>query len=546
MGDGIGSLYVNPYAMPGMGLIGNGQPAPPPPPQQVSILGGGGSDAQALARAQTVAQSQNQGAPASPWMQGATKALGASMGLPQTQQQGAPADTGPRQLYGVGSGTPGVGGQAQDDRPLNIPTARMLTTKPQDIQTGTDIMVKGIPRIAGEFHEAEEDKRRAELEKNEADVQSKVGEAGQIEGARLERETKDAKTDEQTEAAHKDWIKNATEDPDHYQNSMKTGKRIGLTISAALMQMGMGLRGQNGANPILEQIENETKRDIAAQKNKADKLHSIYSAALEKGMSEKQAHALAEKTYLQAGKLSLESARLASNSPTIDAAAKQANAEIDQKTLDATSRQYGHSQGGVSGVGGWTDKMAKEALDRSNESKGAVSIDQARRDVARAHGVSYSGGPAETSAWGANGANGPGRSAGVQLEAQNNLARIQSFKTQLAKAESMISSGGKVDAARTAEGHTLLHAMAAELGYVNAGKSPNETELSTAKDMLPSDLNSFQFTGSDKAKLAQVRAIIEEKEALARQAMRNVGSGQGFAPGQGVDLDAAMAGATEK
>jgi GH18 family chitinase len=196
-------------------------------------------------------------------------------------------------------------------------------------------------------------------------------------------------------------------------------------------------------------------------------------------------------------------------------------------------------------VGGIPKEVRDLSAKLQEQSKGTLAPEEALSRAARTLGYNYGGGVGPS--WERAGlAGGPGRSAGVQYEAQQNYARLQQLRTQLDEARREVEKGGTLSPSRTANLATLRDAMAAELGYVNAGKSPNETELATAGKMLPEDLNAWNFTGANKAKLDRVIRIVDDKLSHAKTSMGNVGQGRGFEAPASEEENAAGAGATEK
>src|SRR6185312_9390283 len=503
---GAGQLYVNPVQA-ALGLPAPPQGAAPTPPPT----------------------------PPADWDAQLSKVLQSQGAAPPP----APTPSPPKQIKFV-DGAAGVapgGTPVAPSAPVNIQpaTAGASVLPAHDVQIASGAGLTAKQTAATEAKDAIDAVARAKYEENENNAQALAGYQGTLRGGQLEQDKADSDSRDKVAKAYDDWKKAQDVDPDHYMSSMSAGK---------------SLRGQGGPNPILQQIDEETKRDIDAQKSKRDKMFSLYAHARENGLDEEKAHALVYAHNAELAKAGLDASLVGNASPVRLAEAEQHKAAIDDASADYLNKAFGRAQAQVVGGGnGWTPAMAKEAQDlyKSDHDKGGqMSLDQAIVAVARTHRIPYSGGPSEEAPQIKTGQAGAGRSAGVQMEYQNNLNRYDAFLSQLDEAEKMVNQGGTLDAARTARGKTLLNAMSAELGYVNAGKSPNETELQTAQSMLPSDLNAYQFTGADKAKLAQVRKIIEEKRAALLKTGPQIAGGGGFIPGQGVSDAAAAAGATEQ
>lgn len=464
---------------------------------------------------------------------------GQGMGSPTTM---APAPTEAPKLYDP-TAAGGMGAAAAPTEPFRVPPQVVRTVQAHDVQLGSDKGIAAKTQAAEEAKGALGGLGQAQMEENESNAQALAGYQGQVRGYQLEQEGLDKETQAKIQKAQDAYANASDIDPERYMSKMSTGKRILLMASAGLMQAGMGLRGQSGTNPVLDLIERETQRDIDAQKSARDKKLSLYHQAREQGLTDMQAHALAYKNHADMAKIGLDAAVAGNHSPVLQQEVELHKAAIDDQTANYFNKAYGHAQAQTGVAGGIPKEVRDLAAKIRLDPRYTGSSEAALAEAARTLGMPL-GGPQGTFAP-PQGA-GAGRSAGVQMEYQQNLNRYDAFLHQLDQAEKMVNEGGHLDPARTAQGKTLLNAMAAELGYVNAGKSPNETELATAQSMLPSDLNAYQFTGADKAKLAQVRKIIEEKRASLMKAGPAIAGGSGFAPGQTQDQAAAQFGAVEK
>lgn len=75
-----------------------------------------------------------------------------------------------------------------------------------------------------------------------------------------------------------DDLNNGHIDPNHYMNSMGTGKRVATAIGLILGGMGSGITG--GENPVLKFLNNQIDRDIDSQKQELGKKQSLLQANL--------------------------------------------------------------------------------------------------------------------------------------------------------------------------------------------------------------------------------------------------------------------------
>lgn len=444
-------------------------------------------------------------------------------------------------------GGPGTAG-GSENTPFRVASTPTSILPGHDVQLGADRVVQGAHESTQAGLAAQQRLGEAEVGANEMQAQTAAGRAGQLQAAGEKSEALDKNVAEANAKAIAELYKNSDVDPNHWMSQQSVGKRMIVGLSAALMQGGMALTKQGGPNPVLEQIQQEIARDVDAQKSKFQQKLSAYHQFKEAGLNAQQALAATQKLYLDAGAKAIDATNISAVSPILAARSEVAKAQIQAHGVEADAKLYGHVGPQVVGGSGWTPAMAKESLEAwkaDHEKGGTATIEQMQMQVAKAHNLKATG-PEGIVPLKMGGIGGGGRSAGVQMEAQQNLDRLQQFRNQLTEAENMVNEGGKFDPARTAHAATLRHAMAAELGYVNAGKSPNETELATAEEMLPKDFNSFQFTGADKAKLASIRKLIDDKEAHLRASMRQVAQGAGFIPAAEAQEAAAETGATRE
>ena len=105
--------------------------------------------------------------------------------------------------------------------------------------------------------------------------------------------------------------------------------------------------------------------------------------------------------------------------------------------------------------------------------------------------------------------------------AQKTQEQLRAYDNVLDKArevEAMVRLGGKLSPSETARGRALVSELVNEIPRAQLGttRAPAEKEQELVKQGLPKDPNSFQFTGSDLAKIQQtIRSLEAEKSRLA-------------------------------
>lgn len=447
-----------------------------------------------------------------------------------------------------GGGAPG----GPSASPLQLPGAGYgaQVVKAHDVQLASDAGMEAKKRAQDEAKSAIDSVARAKYEENEANAQSMAGYQGQLRGGQLEQQKADDETKAKTQAGYDEWKKAQDIDPDHYLNNMSKGKRVMLSVAAALAGAGQGLLKQGGPNPILQQIENETNRDIDAQKLKRDKAMSLYTHLREQGLDEQKAHALTYQHNAELAKAGLDASVVGNASPTRLAEADQHKAIIDDAAADYVNKAMGRAQQTVAGGGkGWTDAMAKEAQAMVNEDHakgGTMSIENAMTRVARSHNLPFQGGSVDANQLTGKGGAGNARALGTMHQYHNAMNEADSGLSSAAEIQKMLDEGGKLDAGRTAHGASLRTRLVNSIATMMAvGSKPGDKEIEMAEHMLPADPNSYQWTGADKAKIQGAIDWLNEKKGQTAKTMGQLGVDP-FAPSAKEDETAAALGAVER
>lgn len=100
-------------------------------------------------------------------------------------------------------------------------------------------------------------------------------------------------------------------DPNHYMNSMSTGKRILTTIGLILGGIGAGQTG--GPNMALQYLNSQIDRDIEGQKAELGKKQSLLAANMQQFGQMHEAMAMTKANMLDMAKLQLEKASAGTN-----------------------------------------------------------------------------------------------------------------------------------------------------------------------------------------------------------------------------------------
>jgi hypothetical protein len=447
----------------------------------------------------------------------------------------------------------GAAGAPPPDEPLHLPNANptYATIKAHDVQLGSDTFIDAKKRAADAAKAALTGTAQARVEENEANQQAMVGHQGTMNQLGVERDKADADTMAKTAKAHDEYAKSSDIDPDHYQSSMSTGKRALLMASGALMQMGMGLQGNHGKNPILEQIEQETHRDIEAQKSARDKKLSLYHQAREAGLDEKQAHALTYQMKAEQSKLGMEAAIAGNHSPVLTKLAEQQAAAVDDSVADTWGKAYGRAQQQTVATSAGIPKEVKDLAAKIRTDANFKGTDeQALASAARTLGLNYGGGRGEfeDKMAAAKKAEGAGRGAGVALDYQTRLSNINQVKLALKDARTRLEEGYHPTDTTADQIHSQLAAEYAKMLKGGASASDNEVEDAKAH-MIPS-LNHIK-TGnpqfeSFRKQLDRIEASVAEREADLKKAGPAIAGGQGLQPGQSLQDLAAETGAVQR
>jgi hypothetical protein len=431
------------------------------------------------------------------------------------------------------------GGAADTYAPLNLPKTSTVTIPAREVQLQSDRVINETHNAFAQSRDAHDALTKAQIAQDDAVVGSRQKYEDDLRKAGDALAKRHAETNKKVDAALAELQKQQV-DPDHYNSQQSVMTRIMLSMASGLSSFGMALQGHSGTNPIMKMMEDEKQRDMEAQKYNNTKQMSVFHLLKQQGLDNEQAEAATQKYYLDAGARSIETAAAASQSPIRQAQAKMALAEINAKQAEADSRLYGYQRAQTAAVGGIPKEVKDLAEKLKLKSNGALTAEQALAEAARTRGYDF-GGP-RSGAWGQKkGAGG----AGTELKFHEQVGRVQHAASLLKEAQEMVNAGGQLSPARTKRGKVILAQLKAELGYLNAGKSPNETELSGAQNMLPDDLNAYDTFGSNAAALKEVETALNHHGAWLQTMGAKLNEG-GYTPSTTEEDAAKEAGATKE
>jgi hypothetical protein len=457
-------------------------------------------------------------------------------------------------------GAPGQAGQ-QPEAPFRrfAQPAAYATTPAHDVQLGSDVGMKAKLDALASAKQAVGSLGDAQVEENENNQQAQVGYQGTVRGLQMEQDAANAPELAKMRKALEGSEKASEIDPNHLQSTMSTGRRIGLMAATGLTALGMGMMKQGGPNPITQMIEEETKRDIDAQKSNRDKKLSVYHNAREQGLTEMQAHALTYQQKAQMAKLGLDAAVAGNHSPVLTAQAEQHKAIIDDATADYLNKAVGRAQPQTvaTGEGGPTEKEIRafaEKIRLSPNYKGTDAYAEAARQLhAGAGGPQAEWEDAEAvKAAGAAKVAGAGRSAGVQMEHKRLLGRYDSAIDQIDQAVKHINGGyGDYHVGEDDKWGGIRANIASEVGFLmhgGAAEGAVKQQLEHLGDLNPTPIPGRQaVTGHPTVTALQaLRQQLALKKDQEEKAGLAVQGGEGFGTSPSDDATMAAAGAVAR
>jgi hypothetical protein len=458
----------------------------------------------------------------------------------------------PKKINFVPGAAAGAGAQAPGG-PLDLSALQFgggpaRTVAARDVQVAPDLAVQGYRQGTQERIDAAKQLGEAEQGANEIHAQGLAGRAGQLQHAGDVTQEEAKKRADAEAKAIAELNKHSEVDPNHYMSTMSTGKRLMLTLSAGLMQMGMGLQKQGGPNPVLEQIEKETQRDVEAQKSKFAQKMSVFHQMREAGLDAKQAVEATQKYYLEAGANAIEAGNVGAQSPILAARAADTVGQLHQMAAGAEQKFSARVQAQTIGGSGINQaavvKRVQQLRDKAAENGKDFNPQEAwRQALEELHPGSQTGGFSSYAK--ATGTAGAGRNAAAQVAYQQNLSNLSNAKGFAQRIKDMIAEGGQMSPTRTARGKQLVGFLQPELANALKGSFGDDSDKQHALSLIPKDPNAYNLTGANAAMIDELVKFIDKKMDETKRIGPQVASGQGFQPVKSVENSAQESGAEE-
>lgn len=314
-------------------------------------------------------------------------------------------------------------------------------------------------------------------------------------------------------------------DPKHWWKEAGVGGSIIAALSMGLGALGSGLSGIHGnatPNYAMQIIDGAINRDMQAQQANLEKQWN--KIAKEQGLS-KDKYARDQWMLEQQSQDAEKKYNLVLNQ--LDSLAHQSKSEVVLKNADILNAQI--EQRLIAIQQKTQDRMYAVAQEDERKAAAAAASSPAMiaqrklQEADKAYGEYFKSvtekgeTPQSKQAWMdqyLGGAPVQGAGFGKEGNVDERLHQYDIAIDNMRRALAMVKSGGSLSPSRTAEGKSYV-GIGTRMAIVHARGFARytDTEAKGLDDILPSDPNSFQFTGADQTKLETGIAMLEREKA---------------------------------